>query len=246
MRTSLMLIALMLISGCPTTAPEGGVPNTAPADPPPPGLGEPTEDVRVEPGTGVMVSGVFTYTGDAEGVFRVDIASPQPSGPPRVVTKTVVPEAGPWEVELPKNLGPIIVTGFVEQGHGPGPTTPNATVYGLTVGETPLVDIVIAPAVPGVVVGSPPIVTSAPAGTTTLEGTAPVGDGTPPTGTPPTGAPLEGTAPTGPGSTPPPDEAAPVPADPAAAPAGTATPVSTGTPAAGTAAPKATPATPKP
>ena len=161
MRKSLMLLALVFMTGCPEPVPTPSsatdAPPTPPADgAPPPGAGTPSEDIKVTPGTGVVISGTFTYEGTATGMYRVDISSPQTSGPPLPVTKTTLPAQGPWQLEVPKNLGPIVIVAFIEEGHGPGGTTPTTTVYGLTVGETPLTDVALVPVAGGSVVGTPP------------------------------------------------------------------------------------------
>lgn len=229
MRHILLVLTLAPMFGCPGS----GTPD-APIDPnapkaefaPPEGAGTPTEDVKVEPGTGVKVSGTFTYTGDVKGSYRVDISSPaEAGGPPTPIAKLSLAATGPWEVEVPKNLGNIMVLGFIELGKGPGPDSPSATVYGLSVAETPLTDIVLAPALGGVITGTPPGPASTgealPAG---AEGALPPS----PDGVVPGGEPVE--VPVGPGG----DMLAPVPVAPGGEP----------TPASGAAAPTApTPAT---
>lgn len=189
MRHILLTLTLAPLFACP-----GSGTADAPLDPnapkaefaPPEGAGTHTEDIKVEPGTGVVLSGTFTYTGDLKGTYRVDISAPaEAGGPPTPVAKLSLPATGPWEVEVPKNLGTIMVLGFIELGKGPGPDSPSATVYGLSVAETPLTDIVLAPALGGVITGTPPGPASTgeapPAG---AEGGLPAGDGIIPAGEP--------------------------------------------------------------
>lgn len=160
MRLHLFTLLLLPLLACP-----GSGASEAPLDPgaahadvaPPEGGIQPTEDVKVEPGTGVKVSGTFVYTGDLKGTYRIDISAPaEAGGPPLPVAKLSLPEAGPWEIEVPKNLGNIMVLGFIELGKGPGPDSPSATVFGLSVAETPIADVVLAPALGGVITGTPP------------------------------------------------------------------------------------------
>lgn len=217
MRTILMLGAFVLLAGCPEPVPAPGqategAPPVDGAAPPPEGGAAPSPVVQVEPGTGVLISGTFTYEGDAKGTYRLDVSAPQAGGPPTMLAQTTLPALGAWSVEVPKNAGEIMIVGFIEEGHGPGGGSPTATVYGLTVAETPLTDVVIAPAVGGAITGTPP-------------GPAP-GDGAAPTD--PAAAPVD------PMAAPADPMAAPV--DPMAAPS--ATPAS-GTPAAAATAPAA-------
>jgi len=225
MRTILMLGAFALLAGCPEPVPAPGqVADGAPpvdgAAPPPEGGTAPSPVAQVEPGTGVMISGTFAYEGDAKGTYRLDVSAPQAGGPPLMLAQTTLPALGPWSLEVPKNAGAIMVVGFVEEGHGPGGGSPTATVYGLTVAETPLTDVLVAPAVGGAITGTPP-------------GPAP-GDGGAPTD--PAAAPVDPmAAPVDPMAAPVDPMAAPV--DPMAAPA--TPPASGATPAATTAAPAA-------
>ncbi len=220
MRKSLMLLALVFMTGCPEPVPTPTSATDAPHTPPPegappPGAGTPSEDIKVTPGTGVVISGTFTYEGTATGMYRVDISSPQTSGPPLPVTKTTLPAQGPWQLEVPKNLGPIVIVAFIEEGHGPGGTTPTTTVYGLTVGETPLTDVALVPVAGGSVVGTPP--EAPPGGEGQPQGTDP---NAAPGGGDPNAAPGGGDPNAAPGMAPPPP-GGPAPAgagsDPAAA-----------------------------
>jgi hypothetical protein len=246
MRTNMMLMVLVLLTGCPEPVPSDGVvagagPVAPPDGGPPPtdasGVVAPSQDIEVEPGTGVVVSGTFTYTGDVAGTYRVDISAPSTSGPSVLVGKAVVAEQGPWQIEVPKNAGAITVMAFIEQGHGPGGGTPSMTVYGLTVAEAPVTGVALAPAEGGAIVGTPPAPAagSAPGGPPPADGGPPPGDAGAP---PPGGAAGDGVFP--------PDAsvladgaAAATAAKPAAAPAAAATAT---TPAAGAAKPGTTPA----
>ena len=244
MRKNMLLVMVVLLTGCPEPVPSDGVqvgvgPGSPPDGGPPPtdatGVIAPSEDIVVEPGTGVVVSGTFTYTGGLTGTYRVDISSLSASGPSVLVGKAVVAEQGPWQIEVPKNVGAITIMGFIEQGSGPGGGTPSMTVYGNSVAEAPLTGIALAPAEGGAVIGTPP--TPAVGGS---PGGPPPGDGGPPPGEggapPPGGAAGDGVFP--------PDAsvlADGVPAAPGAKPAAAAP----GAPAAGApaaAAPVAKPA----
>ena len=253
MRTNMMLMVLVLLTGCPEPVPSDGVaagagPVAPPDGGPPPtdatGVVAPSQDIEVEPGTGVVVSGTFTYTGDVAGTYRVDISAPSTSGPSVLVGKAVVAEQGPWQIEVPKNAGAITVMAFIEQGHGPGGGTPSMTVYGLTVAEAPVTGVALAPAEGGAIVGTPPAPAAggSPGGPPPADGAPPPGDG---------GAPAPGGA-AGDGVFPPDasvlaDGAAASPVSkpaataPAAAPAAAAKPATTPAPAA-TAKPGTTPA----
>ncbi len=210
MKNGLVILAVLLLTGCPASLPTQPTTDGAPPAPPPPsaegeapaGPGPQTEDVKVEPGTGVVLSGTFTYDGTATGTYRIDVSSPKVGGgPPTPLSRTVLPALGPWQIEVPKNAGPIIINGFIEQGHGPGGGTPTATIYGLSVAETPLSDITLAPVAGGAITGTPPGPPPPADGGAPTPGSGAPGSpqpdgstgppGTPPTGTPPPGVPTD-------------------------------------------------------
>ncbi len=231
MRTILMLGAFVLLAGCPEPVPapgpsgEGAPPVDA-APPPEGGGAAPAPVAQVEPGTGVVISGTFTYEGEAKGTYRLDVSAPQTGGPPVMLAQTTLPALGPWSVEVPKNAGAIMIVGFIEEGHGPGGGSPTATVYGLTVAETPLADVVVAPAVGGAITGTPP-------------GPAP-GDGG--AGADPSAAPVDPmAAPVDPMAAPASAAGGAAPTPGGAAPAAAGAPPAPGAPAPGGAAPAATP-----
>jgi hypothetical protein len=253
MRTNMMLMVLVLLTGCPEPVPSDGVvagagPVAPPDGGPPPtdatGVVAPSQDIEVEPGTGVVVSGTFTYTGDVAGTYRVDISAPSTSGPSVLVGKAVVAEQGPWQIEVPKNAGAITVMAFIEQGHGPGGGTPSMTIYGLTVAEAPVTGVALAPAEGGAIVGTPPAPAAggSPGGPPPADGAPAPGDGGAP---PPGGAAGDGVFP--PDASVLADGAAASPVSkpaataPAAAPAAAAKPATTPAPAAA-AKPATTPA----
>ena len=130
------LLPLLLLCGCPeSSAPAtdeaGG--EAAGSAPEPSGEGGPTpfsnpNDARfsVAPGEGVQLSGVFDYQGETPGSYRIDFQKREsPNGPPMLVHTIELDAPGPWSLEVPKDYGPIYLTGFVDlKGDGPSPDDP--------------------------------------------------------------------------------------------------------------------------
>ena len=128
------LIPLLLLSACPesSTTPstepggeEGGPDNNGGGGPTP--FSNPN-DARfsVAPGEGVTLNGEFVYTGETPGSSRLDFQRREsPNGPPMLVHTIELDAPGPWSLEVPKDYGPIYLTGFVDlKGDGPSPDDP--------------------------------------------------------------------------------------------------------------------------
>lgn len=185
----LLLLAACSGSGTPTAGGDAvvaddGAPRPAPGPP----------ELEVEAGTGVLISGTFTYTGTQAGAYRVDILKPGEANNPTLLKALTLPAQGAWEFEMPKNYGPILVNGFIDVGQkGPGHGEPSASVADLTVAETPLtgialvlVDGAVAASAPPPEPGAPP-----PEGGSPTAGAAPATAGAAP-GTPPEAGPAPG------------------------------------------------------
>lgn len=143
------LIPLLLLSGCPeSSAPTTDEPGGEEGGSQENGGGGPTpfsnpNDARfsVAPGTGVMLSGSFDYSNEAPGSYRIDFQKREsPNGPPMLVHTIELDAPGPWSLEVPKDYGPIYLTGFVDlKGDGPSPDDPiGRTVQPVVIGSEPI------------------------------------------------------------------------------------------------------------
>lgn len=225
-----ILLLPLLLAACAEPTAQTSMPD-APKDAPP-GPSEPGEagvvsaEIEVPVGTGVKVSGTIKYTGAVAGTYRIDVQYPGADGALKLARALTLPGAGAWEVELPKDLGPVVLNAFIDtDGKGPSPTEPSMNWYGVIVGTEPVTGIDLIPADGGAVVGTPPSGTaSPPTAGGPADGTTPVAEPMPPGATPP----APGATPTAPDTTTP----APVPAAPTATPVapGTATPAAMPTP----------------
>jgi hypothetical protein len=206
------LIPLLLLSGCPeSSAPstseaggeEGNAPNSS---------GGPTpfsnpNDARfsVAPGTGVKLSGSFDYTGETPGSYRIDFQKREtPNSPPMLVHTIELDAPGPWSLEVPKDYGPIYLTGFVDlKGDGPSPDDPiGRTMEPVVIGGEAIEGIALSVALGNDAgIPAPP----QPGGKTPGAGTPgePAPEGAP--GGDPAGGEQAGGAPAGGEQTPPPD-----------------------------------------
>jgi len=115
-----------------TPSPNGGAaPGTPPGPPPEGSAGAPPAGagptlVQVAPGTGVKVTGTTAFTGTVEGTLRLDVLK-KTETMPELVYSTSLKGLGPFEVELPKDLGPAQFTVFIDAtGDGPTPGEPMA------------------------------------------------------------------------------------------------------------------------
>lgn len=206
--------------------PPGGAPppadGTAPPPPgdgtaPPPaasgdgtGTGGVIPTLSVTPGEGVKLSGNLTIEGSAPGELRLDLSTPSAEGAgQKIIHAVTLPKPGPWEIEVPKDLGTVTVTFFVDaDGDGPSATEPTAVINDVSIKSTPVTGL-DATLKGSATTTPPPADGAAPAAP--ADGTAPAG--TAPTGTAPAGgAAPPATAPAGGSGNP--------PLAPAAAPAG--------------------------
>ncbi|MFN7143489.1 MAG: hypothetical protein ACK4YP_06935 [Myxococcota bacterium] len=165
------------------------------------GTGGAIPKLSVNPGEGVKLSGTVTVEGSAPGELRLDLSSPSSEGAgQKIIHAVTLPSAGPWEIEVPKDLGTVTVTFFVDaDGDGPSPTEPTATINDVSIKDTPVTGLNAT--LKGSATPTPPAdgATAPAGGTAPADGTAPAG------GTAPTGG---TTAPAG-GATAPPAPAAP-------------------------------------
>lgn len=128
--------------GAAATPPDGAAPPTdgAAAGNPDgnPDVPEPPPQLDVAPGTGVKVSGTLSYKGSETGKLRLDIL--QADGEGYSILKTdEIKGAGPFELELPKHLGTIAITSFLDiKGDGPDAGDPQAEALDIKVEETPI------------------------------------------------------------------------------------------------------------
>lgn len=158
MRGTLLLLPLYALGACVTPTPSANVPGAGHA----PGPAE----VVVAPGTGVVVSGTFSYTGAVTGLYRIDVMRTPVGEAPTLARALTLPGPGEWQVELPKDLGPVSIMGFLDvNGQGPGPSAPSMTVHGLTVGQAPITGVQLEPVEGGRVVGDSPVMAPPPDGT---------------------------------------------------------------------------------
>ncbi len=220
-------LALLLLNGCPTDAPVEGMPSGGPPGVPgvggpggeagaaPGGEGQPPADgavpsqtgpttLTVEPGQGVKISGVIAFDGTPAGTVRIDLIGTDG----KVVHVMTLEKLGPWEVEVPKDLGELRVMGFIDaDGNGPSEYEPKVEVK-VTVAavELPNVNLTLVPgtgeAPAGGAGSTPPAVDAMGGKPGELKAPAAGGDGStpPPGGEPPEGAPPaggEGKAPAG-------------------------------------------------
>lgn len=237
MRFLSLLVPALVLAGCPdpekqypdaTTTTPGADPAAGTAAPPPadPGAGAaaaaggaPTvPSLTVEPGTGVKLSGNYTYDGATKGAYRLDIFRMGSDGRPMILHAATLEKTGPWELEVPKDLGTVNIMAFVDSnGNGPELAEPSATLIDIAVGTEAVANLDLKPADGAKndwAVDSPNL--PAPGSAPPSSATTPPPD--------PAAAPGGAAAPGTPGGTPPADAAAAAPADGAAAPA-------TGTPA---------------
>lgn len=147
-------------------APEGAAQPPAPAPPPadgaatPPGGAVPPSSrptpagFQVAAGAGVKVSGTVAYAGGRTGTLVIDfIEQPTDQPYPKLLHSLAVAAPGPFEVEVPKNAGRLVLVAYLdEDGNGPeseearAPSTEvqvaEAAVSGvaLTVSDTPDAD----------------------------------------------------------------------------------------------------------
>ena len=130
------LLPLLLLSGCPeSSAPatdevggdaSGGSPENSEGGGPTPFSNPNDARFSVAPGEGVQMSGVFDYQGETPGSYRIDFQKRESSNSPPMLVHTIELDApGAWSLEVPKDYGPIYLTGFVDlKGDGPSPDDP--------------------------------------------------------------------------------------------------------------------------
>lgn len=211
------------------TAPPPGDPNAAGGQPPgdpnaaggggaggappvPEGvvIGPNGPELKVEPGQGIKLSGEVVYTGSATGKLRVDILKKSDGGGQgiQILHALTVEKPGPWELEVPKELGPIIINAFIDaNGNGPDATEPSATVDTLTIASEPVAGVKLelkdGGTNPFALDPNAPPPATMPAPTPGADGAPPPGaDGAPPPGA---GGPASGTPATPPAGEPPPE-----------------------------------------
>lgn len=173
----------------------------------------------VTPGQGVKLSGNIVWSGAVDGKLRVDfLRNPEGSPYPELMHSLEQSKAGPWSVEVPKDLGEISVVAFIDKDdNGPSPGEPMALYKGdlKIASQTEIKDINLELSespdmgafqprneqtgqggAPSELVGAGPNPTTGATGVP-APGTPPAGgtEGAPPPGTPPAGAPA---APPGP------------------------------------------------
>ena len=204
-----MYLMLATLLGCPSEAPEettpvamapgapSGDPNAGPppggemgavpgggaggaggagGQAPPPG-GAPAL-IEVAPGTGVKLTGSISYAGKVDGTIRMDVLKKSDTMP-ELVFSTKLDKVGPFETEIPKDLGTAQVTVFIDSaGDGPSPGEPMAASAWIEVAQAPITDMNLSLAAldPNVApggAGGPPANAA----------------GAPPAGAPPAGAP---------------------------------------------------------
>jgi len=217
MRPGFVLSILLLAAGCPDpekpydATGKGVDPNAgAGMGAPPPGGGavagaDPQGVVMpalsVAPGEGVKLEGSFTYEGAQVGKLRVDFFRPGSDGKPEILHTLTLEQQGPWAVELPKNLGPVIVLAFVDAtGNGPDAAEPSALRENVNVLEAPITDLAM-------------VLADGAANPYSVDATGGPGATPAPVNAPPLGA--EGGAPPAGGAPVPADGSAPAPAAPA-------------------------------
>lgn len=200
-----MLSLLFTLLACPTEVPEAGEAPGTPGAPPPgdaaagstpgaPAPGGAAEQLKVEPGTGVKLSGTASYDGVVEGAVRMDVLK-QSTTMPELVYSTTLEKLGAFEVELPKNFGSVQVTIFVDtSGDGPTVGEPMAASPFIEIGETAPAALTLTLAKLENGGGGPPPPAGGAPGTAPL-GTAPADGGPPPAGAPVDGAPAPGAPP---------------------------------------------------
>ncbi len=206
-----MLSLLLLLSACPTEAPEevpmqsgppggeaGGAPGAprpggeTPGGPPPggqagtpptPGTGAPSS-LAVVPGEGVKVSGTASYAGTPEGTIRMDVLKKSDTVS-ELVYSGKLDALGPFDVELPKNFGTVQVAVFIDvTGDGPTLGEPMAASTWIDVGDKPITDLKLV--LNKLESGGPPPAGGTPAGAPPA-GAPPVGGAAPAGSAPPPG-----------------------------------------------------------
>ena len=151
---ALFVSSLLACSGS-AESPSGGTNDAGPAAGEP-GFGTVTPDLVVPVGTGVVLSGTFTYVGSSQGGLRIDILRAETDGTPPLLKALTLTEQGPWSVELPKDTGPIVINGFVDVGGlGPGHGEPSVKYHGITLGSDPVADVALVLVDGGAVIGTP-------------------------------------------------------------------------------------------
>lgn len=136
----------LALTACPdparTAEGPGGTPTATATNQQGAGDGAPSQvggqGFTVTPGEGVFVRGSFDYAGEKGGRNRIDFVTIQQGAPPNLVYAMTLEERGPWQVEVPKDFGPLYILAFIDQAEdGPSPGDP-ATPMGdaITVGAT--------------------------------------------------------------------------------------------------------------
>lgn len=146
-----MLFLSLLFVACPEAPTDPAMPGQPPAEgqpaPPPVEGGDPSAaggvaqmpTLTVDPGTGVKLSGEFTYAGTAQGSYRVDFFQVGNDGRPMILHALKLEKPGPWEMEVPKGLGKVNLLAFVDaEGNGPQMAEPSALLRDVEVGQEPL------------------------------------------------------------------------------------------------------------
>jgi hypothetical protein len=134
--SSSMILALLLLAGCPdpTGAPAADITDDAvgaKAGGEASAVGKVddasmhTVDATVAPGEGVVVSGTISYEGEKTGKIRLDVLTARGNNPHMLAKTLELPAMGDWSLELPKDFGTVNIVGFLDQtGDGPTPDDP--------------------------------------------------------------------------------------------------------------------------
>lgn len=102
------LVACVLM-GC------GGSVSPRPAVPPPlPQVNVSVTETPPTSGSGALLSGTLAYGATNGASFEIEVLKIDPEGGPRRVRLVSLPGPGPWEAEVPKNIGPVRVRAAVD------------------------------------------------------------------------------------------------------------------------------------
>ena len=146
----------------------GGATAPPPADggtggQPPPGGGPPAA-FSFTPGEGVTVSGKASFKGDPNGTIRMDVLK-KTEAMPELIHSAKLDKLGDFSVELPKSIGTVQVTVFIDAGSdGPSPGEPMAASAWIDIGTEPVkgLDLVLTALDPSKPPPTPPGGSAAP------------------------------------------------------------------------------------
>ena len=91
----------------------------------------------------VELGGEFVYAGAPSGQIRIDVQKFRDGAAPSLVHTDELKKLGPFSINVPKNFGKVVITGFIDKdGNGPTTDDPQGRVS-VEVGEKSETDLVL-------------------------------------------------------------------------------------------------------